>query len=134
MLYLFVGELSVLPSPGTISASNRSICEGEMKVQLLTALCSASSHCRFVIIRREKLILGHMEKLKTCSRTNELDPESLRWTPILISNAAVSEEEREAEKEVIWLHQPKPWNLSLAAFLRKSLTSLSKAWLCSASL
>lgn len=42
-----------------------------------------------------------MEKLKTCSRTNELDPESLRWTPILISNAAVSEEEREAEKEVM---------------------------------
>ncbi|XP_026645332.1 histone acetyltransferase KAT6B isoform X5 [Microtus ochrogaster] len=54
---------------------------------------------RFVIIRREKLILGHMEKLKNCSRPNELDPESLRWTPILISNAVVSEEEREAEKE-----------------------------------
>ncbi|XP_050998817.1 histone acetyltransferase KAT6B isoform X2 [Acomys russatus] len=54
---------------------------------------------RFVIIRREKLILGHMEKLKRCSRPNELDPESLRWTPILISNAVVSEEEREAEKE-----------------------------------
>ncbi|KAI2556288.1 lysine acetyltransferase 6B, partial [Homo sapiens] len=54
---------------------------------------------RFVIIRREKLILSHMEKLKTCSRANELDPDSLRWTPILISNAAVSEEEREAEKE-----------------------------------
>ncbi|ERE91968.1 histone acetyltransferase KAT6B isoform X3 [Cricetulus griseus] len=54
---------------------------------------------RFVIIRREKLILGHMEKLKNSSRPNELDPESLRWTPILISNAVVSEEEREAEKE-----------------------------------
>lgn len=54
---------------------------------------------RFVIIRREKLILGHMEKLKNCSRPNELDPESLRWTPMLISNAVVSEEEREAEKE-----------------------------------
>lgn len=54
---------------------------------------------RFVIIRREKLILGHMEKLKNSSRPNEVDPESLRWTPILISNAVVSEEEREAEKE-----------------------------------
>uniref|UniRef100_G3TEZ7 histone acetyltransferase n=1 Tax=Loxodonta africana TaxID=9785 RepID=G3TEZ7_LOXAF len=40
---------------------------------------------RFVIIRREKLILSHMEKLKSCSRANE--------------HAAVSEEEREAEKE-----------------------------------
>lgn len=78
-----------------------SLHEGEMKFHLLIALCSASSHYRFVIIRREKLILSHMEKLKTCSRSNELDPESLRWTPILISNAAVSEEEREAEKEVM---------------------------------
>ena len=43
-----------------------------------------------------------MEKLKNCSRPNELDPESLRWTPILISNAVVSEEEREAEKEVMY--------------------------------
>ena len=48
------------------------------------------------------MILGHMEKLKNCSRPNELDPESLRWTPILISNAVVSEEEREAEKEVMY--------------------------------
>lgn len=78
-----------------------SVCEGEMKLQLLIALCSALSRYRFVIIRREKLILDHMEKLKTCSRVNELDPECLRWTPILISNVAVSEEEREAEKEVV---------------------------------
>uniref|UniRef100_A0A8C2TFL5 histone acetyltransferase n=1 Tax=Coturnix japonica TaxID=93934 RepID=A0A8C2TFL5_COTJA len=56
---------------------------------------------RFVIIRREKLISSHMEKLKANPRINEVDPESLRWTPLLVSNAAVSEEEREAEKEVI---------------------------------
>lgn len=42
-----------------------------------------------------------MEKLKANPRINEVDPESLRWTPLLVSNAAVSEEEREAEKEVI---------------------------------
>ncbi|XP_009669496.2 histone acetyltransferase KAT6B isoform X2 [Struthio camelus] len=54
---------------------------------------------RFVIIRREKLISNHMEKLKANPRVNEVDPESLRWTPLLVSNAAVSEEEREAEKE-----------------------------------
>lgn len=41
-----------------------------------------------------------MEKLKANPRINEVDPESLRWTPLLVSNAAVSEEEREAEKEV----------------------------------
>ncbi|KAL8202230.1 UNVERIFIED_CONTAM: Histone acetyltransferase kat6b [Gekko kuhli] len=54
---------------------------------------------KFVLIRREKLISSHMEKLKSNPRTNEVDPESLRWTPVLIPNAAVSEEEREAEKE-----------------------------------
>ncbi|XP_015270016.1 PREDICTED: histone acetyltransferase KAT6B isoform X3 [Gekko japonicus] len=54
---------------------------------------------KFVLIRREKLISSHMEKLKSNPRINQVDPESLRWTPILIPNAAVSEEEREAEKE-----------------------------------
>jgi histone acetyltransferase MYST4 len=41
----------------------------------------------------EKLILSHMEKLKNCARPNKIDPEVLRWTPILISSAVVSEEE-----------------------------------------
>ncbi|XP_069096951.1 histone acetyltransferase KAT6B isoform X1 [Pleurodeles waltl] len=70
---------------------------------------------RFVIIRREKLINSHIEKLKARPRRNEVDPECLRWTPIIVSNGAVSEEEdddddddgeededeedREAEKE-----------------------------------
>nr|XP_056705109.1 histone acetyltransferase KAT6B [Euleptes europaea] len=54
---------------------------------------------KFVLIRREKLISSHMEKLKTSPRVNEVDPESLRWTPVLVPNAAASEEEREAEKE-----------------------------------
>ncbi|XP_030059079.1 histone acetyltransferase KAT6B isoform X2 [Microcaecilia unicolor] len=54
---------------------------------------------KFVIIRREKLILCHMNKLKACPRINEVDPDDLRWTPVVVSNAAVSEEEQEAEKE-----------------------------------
>ncbi|XP_029465408.1 histone acetyltransferase KAT6B isoform X1 [Rhinatrema bivittatum] len=54
---------------------------------------------KFVVIRREKLILSHMDKLKACPRINEVDPEGLRWTPVLVSNATFSEEEREAEKE-----------------------------------
>ncbi|XP_013921062.1 PREDICTED: histone acetyltransferase KAT6B-like [Thamnophis sirtalis] len=44
-----------------------------------------------------------MEKLKIHPRVNEVDPESLRWSPLLVPNAAVSEEEREAEKEAEWL-------------------------------
>ncbi|XP_058882339.1 histone acetyltransferase KAT6B-like isoform X5 [Acipenser ruthenus] len=54
---------------------------------------------RFVIIRREKMIEKHMEKLKANPRLNEVDAECLRWTPLVVSNAAVSEEEREAEME-----------------------------------
>ncbi|ETE63481.1 Histone acetyltransferase KAT6B, partial [Ophiophagus hannah] len=54
---------------------------------------------KFTVIRREKLISRYMEKLKNHPRANEVDPESLRWSPLLVPNAAVSEEEREAEKE-----------------------------------
>lgn len=46
----------------------------------------------------EQLFSSHMEKLKAKSHINEVDPESLRWTPLLVFNAAISEE-REAEKE-----------------------------------
>ncbi|KAM3912900.1 histone acetyltransferase KAT6B isoform 1-T1 [Leptodactylus fuscus] len=52
----------------------------------------------FVIIRREKLIESYMLKVKSRPRINEVDPDCLRWTPV-ISNAAVSEEEPEVEKE-----------------------------------
>ncbi|XP_032087725.1 histone acetyltransferase KAT6B isoform X2 [Thamnophis elegans] len=58
---------------------------------------------KFTVIRREKLISRYMEKLKSHPRVNEVDPESLRWSPLLVPNAAVSEEEREAEKEAEWL-------------------------------
>uniref|UniRef100_A0A4W3IH75 histone acetyltransferase n=1 Tax=Callorhinchus milii TaxID=7868 RepID=A0A4W3IH75_CALMI len=58
--------------------------------------------CKFVIIRREKLIQQHVERLQVNPRINKVDQESLRWTPLVVSSAAVSEEEREAEKEVIF--------------------------------
>jgi len=48
----------------------------------------------------EQLFLSHMEKVKAKSPINEVDPESLRWTPLLVSIAAISEEgeeEKEAE-------------------------------------
>ncbi|XP_051778916.1 histone acetyltransferase KAT6B isoform X2 [Erpetoichthys calabaricus] len=56
-------------------------------------------HGRFVIIRREKLIQKHMERLKANPRVNTVDPDSLQWTSIAPCNAALSEEEREAEME-----------------------------------
>ncbi|MBN3294939.1 KAT6B acetyltransferase, partial [Amia calva] len=57
---------------------------------------------RFVIIRREKMIQKHTEKLKANPRMNEVDPDSLRWSPVVAPNAVVSEEEREAEMESVF--------------------------------
>lgn len=71
--------------------------------------------------------MGHMEKLKNCSRPNELDPESLRWTPILISNAVVSEEEREAEKEVMLYSVTLKCDVSLVTCLNYVIVIIIKA-------
>lgn len=54
---------------------------------------------RFVIIRREKLIQDHMAKLQLNLRPVDVDPECLRWTPVIVSNSVVSEEEEEDEEE-----------------------------------
>uniref|UniRef100_A0A8C5I8F2 histone acetyltransferase n=1 Tax=Gouania willdenowi TaxID=441366 RepID=A0A8C5I8F2_GOUWI len=54
---------------------------------------------RIVLIRRERLIQRHMDRLRTDPRPNELDPGVLRWTPSATLNAVLSEEEREVEKD-----------------------------------
>ncbi|XP_069836949.1 histone acetyltransferase KAT6B isoform X2 [Dendropsophus ebraccatus] len=56
----------------------------------------------FVIIRREKLMETYMLKVKSQPRENEVDPDCLRWIPVISSNAAVSEEEQEVEKEKVF--------------------------------
>ncbi|KAB1257517.1 Histone acetyltransferase KAT6A [Camelus dromedarius] len=53
----------------------------------------------FVIIRREKLIQDHMAKLQLNLRPVDVDPECLRWTPVIVSNSVVSEEEEEEAEE-----------------------------------
>ncbi|XP_043836907.1 histone acetyltransferase KAT6A isoform X2 [Dromiciops gliroides] len=57
------------------------------------------SDYRFVIIRREKLIQDHMAKLQVNLRPVDVDPECLRWTPVIVSNSVVSEEEEEDAEE-----------------------------------
>ncbi|XP_013767137.1 histone acetyltransferase KAT6B isoform X2 [Pundamilia nyererei] len=54
---------------------------------------------RIVLIRRERLIQRHMEKLRANPRQIEVDPDALRWTPSTTLNAVLSEEEREAEMD-----------------------------------
>ncbi|PNJ34694.1 KAT6A isoform 5 [Pongo abelii] len=56
-------------------------------------------YSRFVIIRREKLIQDHMAKLQLNLRPVDVDPECLRWTPVIVSNSVVSEEEEEEAEE-----------------------------------
>nr|XP_029541376.1 histone acetyltransferase KAT6B-like [Oncorhynchus nerka] len=54
---------------------------------------------RFVVIRRERLIQRHMEKLRVTPRLNQVDPDALHWTPAVALNSVLSEEEREAEMD-----------------------------------
>lgn len=82
------------------------------KLSKLTGVCpqditSTLHHLRmldfrsdqFVIIRREKLIQDHMAKLQLNLRPVDVDPECLRWTPVIVSNSVVSEEEEEEAGE-----------------------------------
>ncbi|XP_036065397.1 histone acetyltransferase KAT6A isoform X2 [Onychomys torridus] len=82
------------------------------KLSKLTGVCpqditSTLHHLRmldfrsdqFVIIRREKLIQDHMAKLQLNLRPVDVDPECLRWTPVIVSNSVVSEEEEEEADE-----------------------------------
>ncbi|KAM9716854.1 histone acetyltransferase KAT6B isoform 2-T7 [Menidia menidia] len=54
---------------------------------------------RIVLIRKERLIQRHMERLRAHPRHNEVDPHALRWTPSTALSAVLSEEEREAEMD-----------------------------------
>lgn len=82
------------------------------KLSKLTGVCpqditSTLHHLRmldfrsdqFVIIRREKLIQDHMAKLQLNLRPVDVDPECLRWTPVIVSNSVVSEEEDEEAED-----------------------------------
>uniref|UniRef100_A0A670KA68 Histone acetyltransferase n=1 Tax=Podarcis muralis TaxID=64176 RepID=A0A670KA68_PODMU len=82
------------------------------KLSKLTGICpqditSTLHHLRmldfrndqFVIVRREKLIQDHMAKLKLNLRPVVVDPECLRWTPVIVSNSVVSEDEEEEAED-----------------------------------
>ncbi|XP_073542173.1 histone acetyltransferase KAT6B isoform X1 [Phyllobates terribilis] len=53
---------------------------------------------RFVIIRQENLMESWMLQVKSQPRVNVLDQDCLRWTPIISTNAAASEEEQEMQE------------------------------------
>lgn len=54
---------------------------------------------RLVLVRREKLVNSHMARLKARPRQLEVDPECLRWTPVIVTNTVVSDPEGEEDNE-----------------------------------
>lgn len=54
---------------------------------------------RLVLVRREKLVNNHMARLKARPRQLEVDPECLRWTPVIVTNTVVSDPEGEEDNE-----------------------------------
>lgn len=56
---------------------------------------------RVVLKIRTKVLWKHMEKLeKFKEKRLDLDQDSLRWTPLVVSGSAVLEEELEVKREV----------------------------------
>lgn len=51
------------------------------------------------MVRREKQIEAHMSRLHARPRQVEVEPEALRWTPVIVTNSVVSDDEAESEDE-----------------------------------
>ncbi|XP_072288893.1 histone acetyltransferase KAT6A isoform X3 [Eucyclogobius newberryi] len=52
-----------------------------------------------VLVRREKLVSDHMARLKARPRQLEVDPECLRWTPVIVTNTVVSDAEADDDDD-----------------------------------
>ncbi|XP_034027015.1 histone acetyltransferase KAT6A [Thalassophryne amazonica] len=54
---------------------------------------------RLLLVRREKLVSSHMARLKARPRLLEVDPECLRWTPVIVTNTVVSDADGDDDSE-----------------------------------
>uniref|UniRef100_A0A8C4DZ45 Histone acetyltransferase n=1 Tax=Dicentrarchus labrax TaxID=13489 RepID=A0A8C4DZ45_DICLA len=54
---------------------------------------------RMVLVRREKLVVNHMTRLNARPRQLEVDPECLRWTPVIVTNTVVSDADGDDDEE-----------------------------------
>lgn len=52
-----------------------------------------------VLVRREKLVSAHMARLHARPRLLEVDPDCLRWTPVIVANPVVSDEEGDEDDD-----------------------------------
>ncbi|CAH2275152.1 histone acetyltransferase KAT6A [Pelobates cultripes] len=52
-----------------------------------------------VLVRREQLIQAHMNRLHARPREVDVDPEALRWTPVIVTNSVVSDDDESEDEE-----------------------------------
>ncbi|XP_075457630.1 histone acetyltransferase KAT6A isoform X4 [Ascaphus truei] len=76
-----------------------------------------------VLVRREQLIEAHMSRQKVRPREVEVDPEALRWTPIIVTNSVVSDDERDSEED-----EDEAQRRPLKDSSQQMLRSISRDW------
>ncbi|KAM9743026.1 histone acetyltransferase KAT6A isoform 2-T2 [Menidia menidia] len=54
---------------------------------------------RLVLVRRDKLVSNHMSRLRARPRQLDVDPECLRWTPVIVTNTVVSDADGDDDEE-----------------------------------
>uniref|UniRef100_W5UFH4 Histone acetyltransferase n=1 Tax=Ictalurus punctatus TaxID=7998 RepID=W5UFH4_ICTPU len=54
---------------------------------------------RLILVRREKLVSTHMARLHARPRLLEVDPDCLRWTPVIVANPVVSDEDGDGDDD-----------------------------------
>ncbi|XP_051976081.1 LOW QUALITY PROTEIN: histone acetyltransferase KAT6A-like [Xyrauchen texanus] len=90
------------------------ICPQDITATLLNLNMLEQRGDQVVVLRREKLVGTHMARLKAKPRLLEVEPDCLRWTPVIVSNTVVSEgegdndEEGEGETNKVIKHSQKP--------------------------
>lgn len=52
-----------------------------------------------MLVRREKVVASHMARLKARPRQLDVDPECLRWTPVIVTNTVVSDSDKDNDEE-----------------------------------
>uniref|UniRef100_A0A8C1KTN9 Histone acetyltransferase n=1 Tax=Cyprinus carpio TaxID=7962 RepID=A0A8C1KTN9_CYPCA len=66
------------------------ICPQDITATLLNLNMLEQRGDRVIILRREKLVASHMARLKARPRLLEVDPDCLRWTPVIVTNTVAS--------------------------------------------
>lgn len=91
--------LNMLERRGDRSEPRVHVAESRTHARVLTLFFSSDVIIRLVLVRREKLLTSHITCLKARPRQLEVDPECLRWTPVIVTNTVVSDADGEEEDE-----------------------------------